>query len=195
MVVFYLRNSRIPSGKIVPVTVALNKEVILGAKTTARPDQNPVATGTYFPNLLDYEGEEIWIITLSTRERDADGDPIPPEVINVLSESHIHIELEAALGRIGRKIDWGTPLPDTQAPQLIEINPPLSQTSNVPISSNVILRLQDPLPAAGMDLSTLNLTLNGFPVVTSGLAAPGMDVDIRGNVFDLTIIHRPRRIT
>ena len=193
MVVFYLRNSRIPSGKIVPVTIALNKEVIVGVPTAVRPDQNPVATGTHFPNLLDFEGEEIWIITVATRERDADGDPIPPEVINVLSESHIHIELEAALGRIGSKIDWGTPLPDTQAPQLIEIYPPLSQTTNVPFGSNIILRLQDPLPASGMDLSTLNLTLNGFPVVTSGLAVSGMDVDIRGNVFDLTIIHRPKR--
>lgn len=193
MVVFYLRNSRIPDGKIVPVTVSLNKEVFTGYKSAIRPDQNPVATGTLFPNLLDYEGEEIWVLTLATREADTDGNTIPIEIVNVVSESSIHLELEAALGRIGRKVDWGTPLPDSQAPQLVEINPPLGQTTNVPILSNIILRLQDPLPAAGMDLSTLNLRVNGLPVITSGVSEAGMDTELRGNIFDMTIIHRPKK--
>lgn len=193
MVVFYLRNSRIPDGKIVPVTVSLNKEVFTGYTAAVRPDQNPVATGTLFPNLLDYEGEEIWILTLATREKDVDGNTIPTEIVNIVSEASIHLELEAALGRIGRKVNWGTPLPDSQPPKLIEIYPPLEQTTNVPITSNIILRLQDPLPAAGMDLSTLNLRINGLPIITSGIAEAGMDTELRGNIFDMTIIHRPKR--
>ena len=184
MVVFFLRNSRIPDGKIVPVTISLTLDVL---KPT-------LATGTEFPNLGDPEGEQVWILTLDTPELDKSGKSIPTEVVNVLSKDTVHLEIEAAFGRIGNKINWGTLLSDTQPPRLLEITPPLDQTTNVSILSNIIARIQDPLPAAGIDLSTLNVRLNNFPIVTSGIAEPGKDVEFRGNVFDLTIIHRPKRI-
>ena len=182
MVVFYLRNSRAPSGKIVPVTVSLDKEVIL-----------PVV-GSGFPNLEDREGNEIWILTAATSERDTNGDPIVPEYINIVSEATVHLELEAALGRIGKKVDWGPIASDDIAPRVIEITPPLTQTTDVPILSNVLVRLQDPLPGAGIDLSTLNVSLNGFVLISGGFVQPGFDVQFRGNVFDLTIIHRPQKL-
>ncbi len=184
MVVFYLRNSRIPDGKIVPVTISLTLDAI---KPT-------LATGTGFPDLGDPEGNRVWILTLDTPEPDISGNPISTEVVNVLSEDTVHFEIEAALGRIGTQIDWGTPLPDVQPPRLLEITPPLDQTTGVSIFSNIIARIQDPLPAAGIDLSTLNMRLNDFPIITSGIAEPGKDVEFRGNVFDLTVIHRPKRI-
>lgn len=194
MVVFYLRNSRTPNSKIVPVTVSLNREVLVGSSTAVRSDQNPVATGTQFPNLQDFEGEDIWVLTLSTTERDDDGDLIPTEVINLTSADNVHQELEAALGRLGSKVNWGPVLPDDYAPQVVEIFPPVTQTSDVPITSNLIVRLQDPLPASGMDLSTLHLSINGLPIVVSGSPVAGAQVEFRGNVFDLTLIHRPKRI-
>jgi hypothetical protein len=182
MVVFYLRNSRIPDGKIVPVTVSLALDAV----------KNVLATGTGFPNLDDPEGEQIWILTLDTPESDLAGDPISTEIVNLVSKDTVHLEIEAALGRIGRQINWGTPLPDTQAPRLLEITPPLDQVTGVSIFSNIIARMQDPLPAAGVDLSTLNVRLNGFPIVTSGVAESGEDAELRGNVFDLTLIYRPK---
>lgn len=181
MVVFYLKNSRAPENKIVPVTVALNKEVLY-----PYPDN--------FPDLQNQEGDGIWILTLSTTERDVDGDPIPPEIINVISETTLHLELEAGLGRIGQKVNWGPLSPDTTAPKVVEITPPLTQTTGVPIASNIIVRLKEGLPASGMDLSTLNLTLNGFPIISGGVVQSGYDAELRGNVFDLTIIHRPHRL-
>jgi len=183
MVVFYLRNSRIPDGKIVAVTIALTLDVV---KPT-------LATGTGFPTLEDPEGEQIWILTLATREPDSNGNPIATEIVNILSEDTVHLEIEAALGRIGTQIDWGTPLPDIQPPRLLELTPPLNQTTGVSIFSNVIVRLQDPLPAAGIDLSTLNMKLNDFDIVSSGVTQPGFNVEFKGNVFDLTIVHRPKR--
>lgn len=182
MVVFYLRNSRIPDGKIVPVTVSLTKDVV-------KPNID-----AEFPDLADLEGEEVWILTLDTTEPDADGNPIDTEVVNIVSEDTVHLEIEAALGRIGTQIDWGTPLPDIHAPRLIEITPPLNQPSNVSIFSKIIARIEDPLPAAGIDLSTLNIRLNDFPIVTSGVTEPGEDVEFRGNVFDLTVVYRPKVI-
>ena len=182
MVVFYLRNSRAPSGKIVPITVSLNKEVLY-----------PVI-GSGFPNLRDQEGDGVWLLTVATSERDGSGDPIPTEFINIVSEATVHLELEAAIGRIGNKVSWGALAEDLLPPRVLEINPPLTQTTNVPIMSNILVRLQDPLPAAGMDLSTLNMTLNSFPVISGGVAQPGFEVQMRGNVFDFTIIHNPRKL-
>ena len=195
MVVFYLRNSKAPSGKIVPVTVSLTHESIVASKSPTRPDQFPTATGTAFTNLFDSESNLVWLLTVSTTERDAAGNRIPPEIINLISKETVHLELEAALGRLGKKIDWGDLSVDIRPPRLISLTPPIDQVQDVPITSNVIVRLQDALPAAGMDLSTLNVRLNDFPIVTSGIAEPDKNVQFKGNVFDFTITHRPRRIT
>lgn len=194
MVVFYLRNSRIPQGKIVPVTVALNLETVVAYETPTRQDQNPAGTGIGFPNLLDNEGGRIWILTVSTTERDINGNPIPPEIVNLVTKDTVHLELEAAIGRLGQKVDWGIPLEDISAPQLVDLTPPLTQTANVPITSNIIVHLEDPLPAAGIDLSTINMSINGLPIITNGSPETDMDVEFRGNVFNMTIIHRPKRL-
>lgn len=185
MVVFYLRNSRIPDSKIVPVTVSLDLDVV-------KNEQFP-ATGTGFPNKVDPEGEQIWLLILSTTEPDSSGNPIIPEIINNISEDTIHLEIEAALGRIGQQINWGTLLSDTQAPQVVEITPPLNQTTGVSIFSNIIARLEDPLPAAGIDLSTINISINDISIMTNGVAQLGEDISLLGNVFDLTIVYRPKR--
>lgn len=182
MVVFYLRSNRSPSGKIVPVTVSLNKEVLY-----------PVV-GSGFPNLGDQEGDGVWLLTAATTERDVDGNPIPTEFINIVSKDTVHLELEAALGRIGSKVDWGPLSPDLAPPRVLEITPSLEQTTDVPILSDIIVRLQDPLPAAGMNLATLNIRLNNFTVVSGGLIQPGFDAELRGNPMDLTFIHRPRKL-
>jgi len=196
MVVFYLRNSRIPDGKIVPVTVAITLDAAKGTQATVTG--TVAGSNKQFPNLADSEGESIWLLTLSTTELDTAGDPIGTEIINLVSKDTVHDEIEAALGRIGSQVDWGTPLPDTQPPRLIELTPPLEQTTGVSIFSSIIARIQDPLPAAGIDLSTLNMSLTfldtEFPILTSGIAEPGEDVELRGNVFDLTIVHRPKVI-
>lgn len=174
MVVFYVRNSRIPDGKIVPITVALTQEV---TKTT-------VASG--FPTYADPEGEGIWLLTVSTREPDVNGAPIHPEFINILSEDTVHLEIEAAIGRICQKISWGTPLADNRAPQIHSMTPPITQVSNVSIFSDILVHLIDPLPAAGIDLSTVKMFINGHDVTA--------DVQIMGNVFDLNLKYVPTRI-
>lgn len=178
MVVFYLRNSRNPDAKVVAVTVALSLDNLKGTNATI--------TGTQYPNLQDLEGEGSWILIAETNELGLDGNRIPREVVNVVTTGTVHLEIEAALGRIGSQVDWGTLQADTKPPKLVEITPALNQTTNVPITSNIIFRLQEPLPAAGIDLSTLNVKLNGFDITG--------DVELRGNIFDLTGIYRPTRI-
>lgn len=191
MVVFYLRNSRAPDSKVVAVTVSLSSDVLKGQNTSVRLDQHPIVSGVVpsgedYPNLFDAEGEQSWILIAETNEEGLDGNRIPREVVNLVTTGTVHLEIEAALGRIGSQVDWGTLRPDTRPPELAEITPPLNQTTNVPITSNVVFRLQEPLPAAGIDLSTLNVKLNGFDITG--------DVELRGNIFDLTGIYRPTRV-
>jgi hypothetical protein len=194
MPVYYLRNSKAPDGKIVPITVSLNLEVF---------DQVPwpAATGTVYPNdpfpdTKDPEGEGIWVLTVSTSELDASGEKIGIEVVNVLDPSSdtVHDEIQAAMGRIGEQIDWGTLLEDNVAPQLKSLEPPIEQTENVPITSSIIARIIDPLPAAGLDLTTLNMSINGLPVISGGVATPTHNVELRGTAFDTTVIFNPKRI-
>ncbi len=196
MVVFYLRNSRAPDDKIVPLTIALQLDPIYNMLGETRVDQDPSASGTDFPNLLDPEGDQIWIMVVAPPRDELDkdtGQPIPPEIINIVSLDTLHLEIEAAIGRIGSRVEWPSLQPDTSPPQLFSIEPPLDQTTDVSIFSNIIVRLKEPLPAAGLDLSTLDMKINGLSVVTSGIAEVGEDVEFRGNIFDFQLIHRPKR--
>ena len=187
MVVFYLRSSKNPDSKVVPVTVSLSLDNLKPQNAPVREDQDLMGSGIEYPNLADLEADGSWILIAATTEPDINGNDIPPEFINVVTTGTVHLEIEAALGRIGKKIDWGEIRPDTKAPQLVEITPSLNQTTDVSIFSNVIFRLQEPIPAAGIDLSTLKVTINGFDVTPN--------VELRGNIFDLTAIYRPTRIT
>jgi hypothetical protein len=57
MVVFYLRNSRNPDSKVVPVTVSLSLDSLKPENTELRPDQVTTASGTGYPNFADLEGD------------------------------------------------------------------------------------------------------------------------------------------
>lgn len=186
MVVFYLRNSRNPDSKVVAVTVSLSLDSLKPQDAAVREDQFTTASGSEYPNLADLEGDGSWILVADTNERDINGNKIDSEIVNLVSTGTVHLEIEAALGRIGSQVDWGTLKADTKPPRLVELTPPLSQTTDVPITSNVVVRLEEPLPAAGVDLSTVSATLNGFDITG--------DLELRGNIFDLTMIYRPTRV-
>jgi len=186
MVVFYLRNSRNPDAKIVAVTVSLSLDSLKPQDALVRADQFTAGSGSEYPNLADLEGDGSWILIADTNELDTSGTKIDTEIVNLVTTGTVHLEIEAALGRIGSQVDWGTLAADTKPPRLVEITPALDQTTNVPITSNIVVRLEEPLPAAGVDLSTVSATLNGFDITG--------DLELRGNIFDLTMIYRPTRI-
>ena len=186
MIVQYLRNSLNPDGKIVPITISLTLDALV-------PHELP-SSGVPYPTLIDPEGEGIWILIVSTTERDVDGDVIPPEIIHLVSLDTVHEEIQGAMGRIGKKVDWGALLSDDQSPKLLEITPPIEQTTNVSIMSNIVARIIDPLPATGLNLSTLNMKINGLSIITAGVAVPPNVINIQGNVFDTTITYTPTRV-
>jgi hypothetical protein len=186
MVVFYLRNSKLGDTKVVPVTVSLVNDVLQDTLSI------PTASGFIFPNKVDLEGEEVWVLTLSTTEKDSNGDLIEPEFVNIISKDTVLQELELALGRLGEKIDWGVPLPDIRPPRIFSITPSLDQITNVDIDTDIEVRLKEDLPAAGIDLSTVLMRVNNFAVISGGVSIPGFDTRITGNIFDLTLRYNPK---
>ncbi len=186
MVVFYLRNSRKPDSKIVSVTVSLSLDNLKPQDALVRADQVSTASGSEYPNLQDLEGDGSWILIAETNETDISGTKIPAEFVNLVTTGTVHLEIEAALGRIGSQVDWGTLQSDNRPPKLIDLTPSLDSTTNVPITSNIVARLQEPLPAAGIDLATVSATLNGFDITP--------DLELRGNIFDLTLTFIPTRV-
>ena len=184
MVVFYLRNSRNPDGKIVPITVALTSDVIKAYPESVL-DPTP-ASGTLFPDMADPEGDNTWILVVETAELDSLGNSIDPEIVNVVTTGTVHQEIESAMGRIADKIDWGTLAPDNRPPRLAAFEPDISNTSDVPITSNIIARLEEVLPSAGIDFSTVRVKVNDFDVTA--------DTEFTGSPFDLRLVYRPKRI-
>jgi len=175
MVVFHVRNSLIPDGKVVPMTVSLDLEAL--------KQSLPVS----FPDFSQPPADEVWLLIVSTTEPDTNGNPIHPEFINLVSLATLHLEIEAAIGRIGQKINWGTPLVDNIAPRVLDMVPPLNQSTNVSIWSDIIAHIVDPLPSAGMDFSTIKVKINGHDVTSN--------VQVKGSVFDFTLFFNPVRIT
>ena len=178
MAVFYLRNSLSPSGKIVPITVSLSLDSV-------KAYAPPTVSGE-FPTLYDTEGDQQWLLIVATSEPDVDGNDIAPEFVNVVTTGTVYQEITSAMHRLGEQVDWGTLSPDIHAPRIAEFEPPLTNTTNVPITSPILVRLQDPLPATGVDLSTVVLRVNGFDVTS--------EVEVSGTPFDLTLIYRPTRV-
>ena len=108
MAVLYLKNSRNPDNKAVPITVSLTLESVLAYPTPVRPEQvedlllAAAASGTEFPNLQDPEGDEIWFLIVAAPRDELDkdtGEPIPTQIVNVLSQDTVLEEIEAALTR------------------------------------------------------------------------------------------------
>jgi hypothetical protein len=178
MAVFYLRNSKSPEGKIVPVTISLSLDSVKAYKL-------PTESGE-LPTLYDPEGDQQWLLIVSTSEPDVNGNDIDPEIVNVVTTGTVYQEITAAMNRLGQQVDWGDLSPDIQAPKLVAFEPSLENTTEVPITSDIVARLQDSMPAAGIDFSTVTFKINDFDVTD--------DVEMQGSPFDLTLIYRPTRI-
>jgi hypothetical protein len=128
------------------------------------------------------EGEPIWVIELATKEKDLNGNSIPPEYINAVSLENIDAEIEKATAVISDKIDWGTLLDDGRAP-FVDSHIPADGDSAVSIFQDVIINLKEVFPAEGIDYSSIKLSINGFDVTS--------ELSIKGNPFSYEVTWKP----
>lgn len=102
------------------------------------------------------EGEPIWIVEVATAEPHKDGGAIPPEFINLVSLDNLDAEMEKAVETISAQIDW-TPLDeDLRPPFVLSCYPTEYEVS---IESFIEIVLKDNLPAAGIDISSINMVI------------------------------------
>lgn len=107
------------------------------------------------------EGEAVWVIELATRETDTNGDAIPSEYIYLTSLEYLQEEIDAAAARIAAKVDW-TPLAnDGSAPYVDSISP---AEYEIPIDSTLEIVLKELLPATGIDINSIEMTIDGHDV-------------------------------
>jgi hypothetical protein len=128
------------------------------------------------------EGDPLWVIELATEEKDITGNTILPEYITVVNLDNIDEEIEKATAIISDKVDWGTPLDDSRAP-LVDSHLPEADDNSVSLFQDVIINLLDIFPSEGIDIGSINLTINDVNVTS--------DLDITGNPYDYKVTWKP----
>jgi hypothetical protein len=128
------------------------------------------------------EGEPIWVVELATYEKDVSGNSIPPEYITVVSLDNIDQEIQNSAAIISDKVDWGALLEDRRSPTVVS-HSPTTNAVNVDIYQNVIINLIDIFPSEGIDINSINISVNDIDVTS--------EIVITGNPYNYTIMWKP----
>jgi len=174
---FYVTHHKYPSNPQL-FTIALDKVRGLGVD-----ENNPNFKPSY------KIAEPTWKVFIYTTGLDSSGGKIGPLVADVFgSETTVNSFIEAKIAELCALIDWSQQgqflaQSDSGAPVVVEQFPLAGQTG-VPISSPIVIRVQDFLPGNGVDPSTVSLKVDGFlvnPVIT-------------GNKYDQFFTFKPRPV-
>ena len=147
------------------------------------PEDNPNVDPPYAP------GESFWKLFIYTSGKDNSGEDVAPIVADVIgSDETVNEFVENTLAELCSFIDWSqqgefSPESDAGAPVITE-QFPLPGQINVPLTSPVVIRVQDLLPGVGTDSSTVSLKIDGHAVTPS----------VVGNKYDYTFSFSPRPI-
>ncbi len=115
------------------------------------------------------DGDHIWIVELNTNEPDKDGNGMVPSYIRLTDLSNLDKEIKKAASVIAKKIDWSPVLEDSRPPYIISVTP---SEYLVDIDSFISVSIKESLPSAGIDLSSIKMTINDIDV-TSDLIITG----------------------
>jgi len=107
------------------------------------------------------EGDAIWVVELHTDEPDINGDSIRPVFINDISSVLLDEEVSKATAIIAAQVDWSPLSDDVREPILEYISPAEYEVS---IDSFLEMEIKDMLPSAGIDVNSIEMTLNDIDV-------------------------------
>lgn len=103
------------------------------------------------------EGDHRWVLEIGTTYSGASGEDISAAKINGISAEDLDEVIETAVADMCDQIDWSPLVADVDAPYVYSASP---TGSGVSLYSDVLLTLKDILPSAGIDLSSMKITLN-----------------------------------
>jgi len=123
----------------------------------------------------------MWILEIGTTHPDKNGDPISAKKIHRISAEDLDEIIEDALSDLCSQIDWTPFVDDVDAPYVDSLYP--EDGTTVSIGSDVYMTIKEKLPAAGIDLSNLKVTLNNSTMdfdITS-------EVSIEGDPYEYSL--------
>jgi hypothetical protein len=130
-------------------------------------------------------GDHMWVLEIGTTHPDRNGDPISAKKIHRISAEDLDEIIEDALSDLCSQIDWSPFVGDVDAPYVDTLYP--EDGTTVSIGSNIYMVIKEKLPAAGIDLSNLRVTLNNSMVdfdITS-------EVSIEGDPYEYNLKWSP----
>lgn len=173
---FYVSHHKFP-GNPQFFTASIHK--VMGFKPEANPN--------FIPKYAI--AEPYWKVFIYTTGLDSQGAAVGPIITDVVGiEDTVNELMETKLAELCGLIDWSqqgqfSPEVDSAAPVVVEQFPGANQV-NVPINSPVVIRVQDLLPAVGIDASTVTMSIDGLSVTPS----------VTGNKYDSTFSFSPKPI-
>lgn len=139
MAEYLIRNSLNP-GKVVSCTITFRQLIVKGD-----------------------EGEPVWVVEIGTMEPHKNGGEIPPAYIHYTSTTNLDASIKDATEKIADQVDW-EPLSLDLRPPFVTYSEPDVDDTVVNIHSNVIVDIKDILPAAGIDPTSVEVTVNDIDV-------------------------------
>jgi hypothetical protein len=129
----------------------------------------------------DGNGEAIWVIEVATDEPHVTtSGTIPSYYINLTDEVDLDLEIEKAIAEISKQVDWEPLAADTRPPFVNSVHP---STYIQGMHENVILSIIDLHPSYGIDIDSIEMTVNGIDVTN--------DLLITGDEFEYQVEWRP----
>jgi len=126
------------------------------------------------------EGEAIWVVEIATDEPHKNGGKIASYFINVTDELNLDLEIEKAVADISRQVDWEPLNEDTRPPFVNSVHP---DSYIQGINENVEIGIIDLHPSYGIDIDSIEMTVNGIDVTN--------DLIIRGDEYEYRVEWRP----
>ena len=127
------------------------------------------------------DGEAVWVIEVATDEPHiTTSGTIPPHYITVTDELDLDLEIEKAVAEISKQVDWEPLAADTRPPFVNSVQP---DTYIQQIHENVIVDIVDLHPSLGIDIDSIEMTVNDIDVTD--------DLRITGDEFEYRVEWRP----
>lgn len=127
------------------------------------------------------DGEQIWVVEVSTIEPHKNGGNITSEYINYTSGVNLDSAIKEVTENIAAQIDWSPSIVDLRPPFVVSTIPENQQ--QMPIDDNLVIDIKDILPAAGIDENSIQVSVNGFDVTD--------EISIEGDPFNYKISWKP----
>lgn len=122
-----------------------------------------------------------WVLEVSSKELDEDGDPIDPARIYLSNHDTLTEDINDLITDFCKKVNW-TYVVDTEPPRIVG-HWPLAGEEGVEVTTDIIVNLTEDPPSSGIDLSSIRLKVKGFDLTDQ--------LSIKGDLRSCSVIVIP----